>query len=33
MDDKEKKKRAFLIALAIVIGVSTIGIMIGRYIG
>ena len=33
MDDKENKKKALLIAMAVVIGVMVVGIMIGRYIG
>lgn len=33
MDDKEKKKKALLIAIAVVLGVLAIGIMIGRFIG
>ena len=32
MDDKENKKKALLIAIAVVIGVMVVGIMIGRYI-
>lgn len=33
MDDKENKKKALLIAIAVVLGVSAVGIMIGRFIG
>ena len=33
MDDKENKKKALLIAIAVVLGVLSIGIMIGRFIG
>ena len=33
MDDKENKKKALLIAIAVVLGVLAIGIVIGRFIG